>query len=474
MSDILFQMQREIESLRRELDSIRGGEFLTGPNASVRGNLRAEADLQVGSGAVVGNASPTNNPGNGEIWLQQQTAVPALTTSVMKLINVNGALFASGNEGRKFMAIPPLDGSVQMPFTFTRWPTHTNMLLNPTFEVDTAAWTVVGAGSSAARQAGGVWGSYCARVVLAGAGTTHMFYCDPVGANGVTYRVGFYARSISGNTALHSELWGGVGSGNFTLTTSWQWFSYAPTGQGTMGLYFWLGAAGTFEIDGVHMIQTTGDPPYSDPMFGQGTAWSGTAHNSTSYRTVEVMTTSGNVIDHFGKGNKLLILDGGAWKHFYVTNVWYDTYRDLTVIMTYGGSSYALGSNPTTVYQATNESTRSFMQWLDWAPTFTGFSSNPTGNHRFTIHGRSCTIFVRETAGTSNAAGFTMSLPLLPLYVVDMPVRACDNGVIGLDPGLIEFAGGALANIYKTLAGGTWTASGTKYFQLGSLTYEWY
>lgn len=56
-------------------------------------------DALIGSGLVVGNSSEANNPGNGEIWLQEQAALPAATGSVMKMINKDNSLFTVDKNG---------------------------------------------------------------------------------------------------------------------------------------------------------------------------------------------------------------------------------------------------------------------------------------------------------------------------------------------------------------------------------------
>lgn len=75
--------------------------------------------------------------------------------------------------------------------------------------------------------------------------------------NGQQYTVSFWAKSISGNTSLHSELWGSTGGQNFTLTNYWQRFVYHPTAGTQNGVYFWLQGAGSCLIDAVQVETAT-------------------------------------------------------------------------------------------------------------------------------------------------------------------------------------------------------------------------
>lgn len=62
------------------------------------GTRAVSGDLRVGSGVVVGN-SGANNPGNGEIWFQQQAATPSGTGSTIKLVNNGDVLYLVYSNG---------------------------------------------------------------------------------------------------------------------------------------------------------------------------------------------------------------------------------------------------------------------------------------------------------------------------------------------------------------------------------------
>lgn len=66
--------------------------------------------------------------------------------------------------------------------------------------------------------------------------------------------------------------------------------------------------------------------------------------------------------------------------------------------------------------------------------------------------------------GTSNATTITFTLPVATTgLLIDVPCRAIDNGASQVDPGLVEISSGSTTvNVYKTMAGGAWTNSGSK------------
>lgn len=73
--------------------------------------------------------------------------------------------------------------------------------------------------------------------------------------------------------------------------------------------------------------------------------------------------------------------------------------------------------------------------WQTWSPTFTGYSSNPTGGvYRYCIVGKICHFLIREpNTGTSNAASLTISAPVQAATITGatwlVPAAISDNGV---------------------------------------------
>ena len=104
---------------------------------------------------------------------------------------------------------------------------------------------------------------------------------------------------------------------------------------------------------------------------------------------------------------------------------------------------------------------------LLYTPTFTGFSAAPVGVYSYRIIGR--TIFINQTvtgAGTSNATGFTVTLPfILAPNINPYPIVAQDNGALVLS---VATGAGASTNVLTFCKGAStsaasWTASSSKY-----------
>jgi hypothetical protein len=98
-----------------------------------------------------------------------------------------------------------------------------------------------------------------------------------------------------------------------------------------------------------------------------------------------------------------------------------------------------------------------------WVPTFTGFSVNPSGGTYYykIIGDRIFLNQVDSTNGTSNATGFTITLPFSSKRaIIRNIICVVDNGTPA--SGRLELAASATATIYKDVAGNVFTNSGNK------------
>ncbi len=104
--------------------------------------------------------------------------------------------------------------------------------------------------------------------------------------------------------------------------------------------------------------------------------------------------------------------------------------------------------------------------WAAWTPAFTGFSADPTGHTaRYTRTGNLVTAaYTWNAGGTSNATGFTITLPVVAANTVPQHgiCRAYDNGSYVTIGTIATRANSAVADVYPDAAGGNWTGSGTK------------
>lgn len=115
-------------------------------------------------------------------------------------------------------------------------------------------------------------------------------------------------------------------------------------------------------------------------------------------------------------------------------------------------------------------------RWLDWVPTLTGFSANPTNTvYRYQIRNNNIFIKVCQiTSGTSNATNFVITAPFtaqtvtnMVWYVVGLGI---DNGVISTAYFSISSAGSVITVTYGP-ASALWTNSGAKR-AIGLIDYE--
>ncbi|OPZ44609.1 MAG: hypothetical protein BWY95_02097 [Bacteroidetes bacterium ADurb.BinA104] len=170
-----------------------------------------------------------------------------------------------------------------------------------------------------------------------------------------------------------------------------------------------------------------------------------------------------NVAYRFPKGTKIKLVNDGSTKYFYVVAATFST--DTTITIT-GGSDYSLVSG-TISGQAYSYAAapQNFPQRFNWAPSFTGFSTPPTGAHRFCFIGNLCHVFVFESGGESNSTAFEFTAPVTAIMNVYEPVRLCNNGSIGDNPGMAVISTDGQIKVYLNLSGSKTTASGTKYVQ---------
>lgn len=183
-----------------------------------------------------------------------------------------------------------------------------------------------------------------------------------------------------------------------------------------------------------------------------------------SYVSTTSFKVSGKDVRYkFPKGTKIKLVQSGSTKYFYVTATAFST--DTTITIT-GGSDYTL-ANATISGQAYSYAAapQSFPQWFNWTPTFTGFSTVPTGIHKFSVIGSTCFANIRETSGTSNSTAFAISAPITPREMAYFPIRLMDSGAWGVNPGLARINITGDIDIYKDLNASATTNTGSKYAQ---------
>ena len=182
----------------------------------------------------------------------------------------------------------------------------TNLITNPSFEVNLLGWTATTGGStmSGARSAlQYLWGSYCLRITNS-TSTADAFYEFSISgvAASTVYSISVWVNCTSftagaiGNRCLAAYDSANVGT-TFTASTITAstngWVRHTITctttaSPGTLRVRLYS-PNGTIHYDGVQAEQKTAPTPYCDGSLGPAHSWSGTANASTSSRTAAVI-----------------------------------------------------------------------------------------------------------------------------------------------------------------------------------------
>lgn len=160
-------------------------------------------------------------------------------------------------------------------------------------------------------------------------------------------------------------------------------------------------------------------------------------------------------------------------KYFVVTAV------TSTTISITGGSDYTLANATiTNPYYSKSLTPMGYPQWFNYAESWTGFSTAPSGGiSRFAVNGRTVFFNINRTvAGTSNAGPGTISLPITSATVTgafwNSHMRGINNGVTLATPSLVQVASASsTAPYYQDSAGNNFGAASSKLI-LGIITYE--
>ena len=177
----------------------------------------------------------------------------------------------------------------------------TNLITNPSFELNTAGWATDYAGvTTIVNVPGGVYGS--AYVIVSASGTPSNFYGPSVAVTNTTsYVASFWYRSSGTITVAVREYGSATNLSSESLPPASEWTRYTksvttPGSNSTnIRIVFTFAAGAVLEIDAVQVETGTAATPYCDGSLGgysaagvpdgTGHYWSGSAHASTSIRT---------------------------------------------------------------------------------------------------------------------------------------------------------------------------------------------
>jgi hypothetical protein len=191
-----------------------------------------------------------------------------------------------------------------------------------------------------------------------------------------------------------------------------------------------------------------------------------------TYASATTITVPSDATTKYSIGDKIKLTQTTV-KYFYITAV------AATTLTITGGSDYTLVNAAITgVYFSKMATPLGFPDWLNYTPTWGGFSAAPTLTFaRFKVNGRECIVNTRDGGGgTSNTTGLTISLPITARTITDGAWdslgAALDNGTWQTSAGIASVStGGTVANIYRQIITGSWTNSGLKGW-IGFIRYE--
>lgn len=189
-------------------------------------------------------------------------------------------------------------------------------------------------------------------------------------------------------------------------------------------------------------------------------------------------TVSGDVTATMRKGAKVRYRDGSSNEYGVIASSSYS--NPTTTITLITNSNYAMAAATITdTYISYIENPEGFPDWFDWAPTFTGFSSDPpNGIYRWRAYGQTIKCFIRQpSTGTSNATTFTISAPVTAVTIASMQwgvaASVTDNGTFLTTPGVLRIASaGSVLDVYKDASLAAFTASGTKRVYSANIEYQ--
>jgi hypothetical protein len=201
--------------------------------------------------------------------------------------------------------------------------TRTNLIVNPSFEVNTVGWSQNGSTNTRVPATWGT-GNYAYQIVHTGTGLGGAYsdYASFVVTAGQQYTASFYAKSISGTlrtVQIAISWYNAVGAllssstANKTLTTNSQRWSVTATAPATATsalIYAYTTGTGsigdTWQMDSVLVEAHNVLGDYFDGSTNSDTSWTGTANNSTStyaaqklYFDAAMLEQSNTINDYF-------------------------------------------------------------------------------------------------------------------------------------------------------------------------------
>lgn len=261
--------------------------------------LRFKTDVTIQGSLTVNSGNPLTTPG---LFFDKSTnRLGLLTSSPQASFHISG-----GNEritgttaGTGQLAVSPVSSINNHPYSFVADKAATNLVVNPSFEIDTTGWAASGANAGIARVTTQHWvGDAALQVLVTPAAINQGALSSSMTVTaGQTYVLSARVKGNAGGEIIRLRITGNVSGNtnyNYTLSTNWQTFTLAVAMGGsdtsaTVAILTGTSAAITYFIDGIQFEIDQGGTgqfsSYIDGSLGEGYSWSSIAHNSISTRT---------------------------------------------------------------------------------------------------------------------------------------------------------------------------------------------
>ena len=404
-------------------------------NTGVTGSTGADSTVQ-GSTGVTGSTGTQGVTGaTGNTGTQGDTGVQG-NTGVTGVTGVTGSTGVTGNTGTQ--GNTGIQGSTGADSTVQGNTGVTGA------KGDTGVDGYVGSDGDTGVQGNTGVGATGATGVTGGAGATGTQ--GDTGSAGAPNDATYITQTANGSLSAEQAL-GALSSGIMKVTT-------------TTGVVSSV-AAPSGAVVGDSDTQTLTNKTLTTPVIRAYDGWQD-ADETWTYASASTITVPS------GAAAKYVVGDRIKWTQ---TTVKYgviitvaDTLLTIAVNTDYTVANAAISIN----YYSHEASPIGYPQWFSWTPTYSGFSADPTYVAKFSVIGRACTISMLGSAdGTSNATGFTFTVPIanalgqLAHLYGGTPI---DAGAEQSTQPTIRIANGSTtATCYKTGNTGTgWTNSGAK------------
>jgi len=191
-----------------------------------------------------------------------------------------------------------------------------------------------------------------------------------------------------------------------------------------------------------------------------------------TYASASTFTVAGDQTAQFRKGTKLRYIQSGSTKYHDVASATYATGTTTVTIIVNSDYTLANAAISSTFYSY-EDAPQGYPTSLAYTPTFTGFSSSPTGPYRYSLRGGNAYVYAGDGVGTSNAGGMTFTGPVAAGSVASFtPVsvgRTNTGGTEGIGMARVS-VNSATITCYPTIDGGSWGTAGNKLWS-GQISY---